>query len=202
MIANAYFARFDTPKYRDAGPVQRALIRRFVARLHGLFLEALPAESVLEVGVGEGFISGFLSERHPSIRFTGIDASAEEIEHLRREFPRVAGRVGSAYELGGLPGEHDLVVCAEVLEHLDAPERALDAMLALRPKRLLFSVPHEPFFRLSNLARGRNVARFGNDPGHLNRWGIRSFRKLLESRLDVLRLTTSYPWILALTAPR
>jgi hypothetical protein len=55
---------------------------------------------------------------------------------------------------------------------------------------------------LSNLARGKNVTRFGNDPEHVNHWGTSSFRRLLETRLDVLRLTTSYPWILALTAPR
>jgi hypothetical protein len=55
---------------------------------------------------------------------------------------------------------------------------------------------------LSNLARGKNVTRFGNDPEHVNHWGRGSFRALLDTRLDVLRLTTSYPWLLALTAPR
>jgi len=33
-------------------------------------------------------------------------------------------------------------------------------------------------------------------------WGRRAFGRLLEDRVDVLRLTTSYPWILALAAPR
>ncbi len=109
---------------------------------------------------------------------------------------------GSAYALGDLPGGYDLVICAEVLEHLDEPGRALDQMLSLKPKRLLLSVPHEPFFMLSNLARLKNVSRFGNDPEHLNHYSPRSFRRLLEGRLDVLRVTTSYPWILALACPR
>lgn len=202
MIPDEYFARFETKKYRNENPVQRALIRRFVAALHDLFIEAGPVSSVLEVGVGEGFISGYLSEKFPAIRFTGVDLSDGDVEKLRRKFPRVEAHVGSAYELDGLAGPFDLVICAEVLEHLDTPERALDAMLAKKPRRLLLSVPHEPFFMLSNLARGKNVARFGNDPEHVNHWGTASFRRLLETRLDVLRLTTSYPWILALTAPR
>lgn len=202
MIGDDYFARFETKKYRSENPVQRALIRRFVAALHDLFIEAGPVQSVLEVGVGEGFLSGYLSEKLPSIKFTGVDLSAGDLGLLRRHFPRVEAHQLSAYELGALPGGYDLVLCAEVLEHLETPARALDQMLALRPRRLLLSVPHEPFFMLSNLARGKNVARLGNDPEHVNHWGRRSFREMLEARLAVLRLTTSYPWILALTAPR
>lgn len=202
MIPDEYFARFDTKKYRNDNPVQRALIRRFVAALHEMFIEAGPVSSVLEVGVGEGFISGYLSEKFPAIQFTGVDLGAADIERLGRKFPRVQGHVGNAYDLGALPGNYDLVICAEVLEHLDTPARALDAMLAHRPRRLLLSVPHEPFFMLGNLARGKNVARFGNDPEHVNHWNPSTFRALLATRLDVLRLTTSFPWILALAAPK
>jgi 2-polyprenyl-3-methyl-5-hydroxy-6-metoxy-1,4-benzoquinol methylase len=202
VIPDEYFARFETKKYRNDNPVQRALIRRFVSTLHELFIEAGPVSSVLEVGVGEGFISGYLSEKFPAIRFTGVDLSADDVARLQKKFPRIEAHAGSAYELGGLPGGYDLIICAEVLEHLDTPERALDEMLRHKPRRLLLSVPHEPFFMLSNLARGKNVTRFGNDPEHVNHWGVRSFQKLLETRLSVLRLTTSYPWILALCAPR
>jgi len=202
VIPDEYFARFDTKKYRNENPVQRALIRRFVRTLHELFIEAGPVASVLEVGMGEGFISGYLSEKFPAIRFTGVDLSADDVARAQQKFPRIEGHAGSAYELGALPGGYDLVICAEVMEHLDAPARALDEMLRHAPRRLLLSVPHEPFFMLSNLARGKNVARLGNDPEHVNHWGRASFRRLLETRLDVLRLTTSYPWILALCAPR
>lgn len=202
MIPDDYFARFSTKKYRNENPIQRALIRRFVSALHDLFIEASPLSTVLEVGVGEGFISGYLSEKFPSIRFTGVDLAAADIDKLREKFPRVDARVASAYDVGKLGGGFDLVICAEVLEHLDDPERALDQMISLAPKRLLLSVPHEPFFMLSNLARGKNVTRFGNDPEHVNHWGRRGFRALLEKRLTVHRVTTSYPWILALASPR
>jgi 2-polyprenyl-3-methyl-5-hydroxy-6-metoxy-1,4-benzoquinol methylase len=202
VIPDEYFARFETKKYRNENPVQRALIRRFVTSLHDLFIEAGPVQSVLEVGVGEGFISGYLSEKFPAIKFSGVDLSAGDIGKLRRHFPRVEAHEGSAYALDALPGGYDLIICAEVLEHLDTPQRALDQMLAHRPRRLLLSVPHEPFFMLSNLARGKNVTRLGNDPEHVNHWGPGSFRSMLEARLAVLRLTTSYPWILALAAPR
>ena len=205
MIPDAYFSRFETRKYRNENPVQRALIRRFIASLHDLFIEAGPVSSVLEVGVGEGFISGYLSEQFPGIRFSGVELAEADVLRARRHFPRLEVHQGSAYALGALPGgpgAYDLVICAEVLEHLETPSRALDEMRSLKPKRLLLSVPHEPFFMLSNLARLKNVSRFGNDPEHVNHYSPRSFRRLLEGHLEVLRVTTSYPWILALSAPR
>lgn len=202
MIHDDYFERFETQKYQNDNPLQRALIRRYVATLHDMFIEAGPVSSVLDVGVGEGFVSGYLSEQLPTIRFTGVDMSASDIALLRAKFPRIEAHQGSAYDLGGLPQGYDLVLCAEVLEHLDSPARALDEMLARRPRRLLLTVPHEPFFMLSNLARGKNVTRFGNDLDHKNHWGPAAFRALLETRLSVLRLATSYPWLLAMAAPR
>jgi 2-polyprenyl-3-methyl-5-hydroxy-6-metoxy-1,4-benzoquinol methylase len=202
VIPDAYFDRFETPKYRRRSRIRRALIRRFVRRLHELVLDAGPVRSVLEIGVGEGFLSGYLSEKLPTVRFCGVDASTEALSRLQRLFPRIEAHVGDAYDLSGLAGPFDLVLCAEVLEHLREPIRALDAIASLRPRRALLTVPHEPFFRLSNLASGANVARWGNDPEHVQQFGPRSFRALLSTRFDVLALTMSYPWLLALTAPR
>jgi 2-polyprenyl-3-methyl-5-hydroxy-6-metoxy-1,4-benzoquinol methylase len=202
LIPDAYFDRFDTPKYRSRNPVQRLLIRRFAAAIHDLFLDACPVSSSLEVGVGEGFLSGYLSEKFPAIRFAGVDLAEGDVARARAHFPRLDARVGSAYDLSAAGGPYDLVICCEVLEHLDDPGRALDQIVAQRPRRVILSVPHEPFFMLSNLARGKNVTRLGNDVDHVNHWGRRSFRRLVETRLAIERLTTSYPWILALGSPR
>ena len=202
MIPDAYFDRFETPKYRRRSPLRRALIRRFVRRLHELVIDAGPVSSVLEIGIGEGFLSGYLSEKLPTVRFVGVDSSEAALARLRRLFPQIETRVRDACNLSGLEGPFDLVLCAEVLEHLDEPARALDAIAALQPRRALLTVPHEPFFRLSNLASGANVARWGNDPEHIQQFGPRSFRRLLSGRFDVLALETSYPWLLALATPR
>jgi 2-polyprenyl-3-methyl-5-hydroxy-6-metoxy-1,4-benzoquinol methylase len=201
-IPDEYFDRFESPKYRRRGPVRRALIRRFVARLHELVVEAGSVRSVLEVGIGDGFLSGYLSAKMPAARFCGVDASAAALERLRRLFPGIEAREGDVYDLSCVEGPFDLVLCAEVLEHLDEPARALEAVAGLRPRRALFTVPHEPLFRLSNLASGRNVARWGSDPDHVQHFGRRSFKALLTRRFDVLRVATSYPWLLALTEPR
>lgn len=202
MIPNEYFERFDTPKYQSKNPLQRELIRRFVARLHALFLEAGPVESVLEVGVGEGFLSGYLSEKLPEKTFTGVDVREEDLARLRAKVPRITTHAASIYDVGQIPGRYDLVICAEVLEHVDDPDRALSALASLRPKHLLLTVPHEPWFLLSNLLRGKNLTRLGNDPEHVQLFTARRFRTLLERHLVIERLTRSYPWLLALGRPK
>jgi len=201
VIPSTYFDRFETPKYRAKNPVQRFLIKRFVARLHELFEGAGAVQSVLEVGVGEGFISGWLSEQYPDVAFTGVDVRDEDLARVRAKFPRIQTHRSSIYDVGSIEGAFDLVICAEVLEHVDDPPRALAALTALAPKHLLITVPHEPWFRLSNFLRGKNLTRLGNDPEHIQHFGKRSLRRLLERRTRVLRLTTSYPWLLALARP-
>jgi SAM-dependent methyltransferase len=203
VIPDAYFERFSTPKYRAKNPIQRRLIKRFAATLHGLFLDAGPTTRVLEIGVGEGFLSGYLSEKLADKSFTGLDVREEDLERLRRLFPRIEAKQGSIYDLGAFaPGSFDLVLCCEVLEHLDEPARALGEIHRLAPRHAIFSVPHEPWFLLSNLARGKNLRTFGNDPEHVQHYGVRTFRRLLEARFAIETLTTSYPWILALTSSR
>jgi SAM-dependent methyltransferase len=202
VVPDSYFDQFSTAKYRNPSRIQRALIRRFVARLHALFVASNPVARVLEIGVGEGFLSGYLSERFPEKHFTGVDLDPERLAGLRRLFPRIETHVGDGYDLGFLPGRYDLVICAEILEHVAEPLRIIDQALARGPRRLLLTVPHEPWFQLSNLARGKNLRLLGNDPEHVQHWGHRSFRAMLEQRCEVLLTTSSYPWLLALAAPR
>jgi len=201
MIPQSYFERFETPKYRARNPLKRYLIRRFIAHLQALFERAGSPTSVLEVGVGEGFISGWLSEQLPDVRFTGVDVRDEDLARLRSKFPRIHTERANIYDVGSIDGAYDLVICAEVLEHVDDPVRALAALCALAPKHLLITVPHEPWFRLSNFLRGKNLLRLGNDPEHVQQFGKRSLRRLLQRRTQVLRLESSYPWLLALARP-
>lgn len=202
MIADEYFARFSTPKYRSSNPLQRRLIRRFVDQVHSLFLEAQPAQTVLEVGIGEGFLSGYLSEKFPEKQFTGVDLSARDLALLGEKFPRIVTRELSIYDLSQLGSVFDLVLCAEVLEHVEDPARAVDALASVCRGHAIVTVPHEPWFLLGNLARGKNLSRLGNDPEHIQFFGRKKLRATLARRFDVLRMTSSTPWLLALGRPK
>jgi trans-aconitate methyltransferase len=200
-LPDSYFDRFQTKKYRAKNPIKRALIGRFVDKLHGLFQQQQP-RSVLEIGVGEGFLSGYLSEQHPEVQYSGVDINEEDLKLLAAKFPRIKSYAASIYDLSSLPGGYDLIICAEVLEHLTEPKKALDQIVKLAPKRAIITVPHEPWFMLSNLAMGKNITRLGNDIEHINHFRVGSFRELLSSHFQLSTVTTSYPWILAAGTPK
>ncbi len=95
-----------------------------------------------------------------------------------------------------------LVVCCEVLEHLDDPVRGVEILAALAQPYLLASVPREPLWRALNMARGKYLGALGNTPGHLNHWSRGGFLRVLERRFEVIEARTPLPWTMALCRRR
>ena len=92
-------------------------------------------------------------------------------------------------------------MCTEVLEHLDEPRAALGELLRVARRAVLLTVPHEPLFRLGNLARGRYAARLGSTPGHRSTWGRRGFTRLVGEQAEVERWRSLFPWQLVVARP-
>jgi ubiquinone/menaquinone biosynthesis C-methylase UbiE len=104
----------------------------------------------------------------------------------------------SAYELPFEDASFDLVVCCEVLEHLEHPGRGLAEAVRVAKKAVLVSTPREPLWRVLNVARGRYLRDLGNTPGHVQHFGRRSLVRLVESRLRVVETRTPVPWTVVL----
>lgn len=75
----------------------------------------------------------------------------------------------------------DIVICSEVLEHLQYPGRALRELARVSGNMLLLTVPNEPWFCLGNLFALKNIQRFGNPIGHINHWTYRGFVKYINA---------------------
>jgi ubiquinone/menaquinone biosynthesis C-methylase UbiE len=122
------------------------------------------------------------------------------------EAGRRAGAAGLELKLKATPIEAlqppddaaELIVCCEVLEHLDDPEAALDTLARLARPWAIVSVPREPLWRVLNLARLRYAGALGNTPGHLHHWSRRGFVRFLERRLEVVEVRSPLPWTMAL----
>jgi 2-polyprenyl-3-methyl-5-hydroxy-6-metoxy-1,4-benzoquinol methylase len=139
-----------------------------------------------------------LRQNGSTVDFTGIDQSREAIAEARERLgPSVDLRVGDAAELGDNE-IYDLVIMIEVLEHIMRPDRILAVLKSLTRRHVLVSVPDEPWFRLMNLLRLKNVARFGNDPEHVNHWGHRQFERFISEQFSVLETKRAFPWTLVL----
>jgi ubiquinone/menaquinone biosynthesis C-methylase UbiE len=100
----------------------------------------------------------------------------------------------SAHALPFGDGRSDVVVAAEVLEHLPDPVAGLREMARVGRRHLVVSVPQEPVFRGCNLLVGRYLRALGNTPGHLNHWSRRGFVRSVAGVAEVREVSSPFPW--------
>src|SRR5262249_59414544 len=102
---------------------------------------------------------------------------------------------GSVLSLPFAADSFDVVLCLEVLEHLQDPLPAVRELSRVARRGLILSVPYEPYFRIGNVLRGKHLSRLGAHPEHVqhsNRRTFRSFRRPAVKDVDVV---VGFPWI-------
>jgi len=187
-------------KYENPNPIHQFVLGRFLSRV-AQAVNDTGASSILDVACAEGYVIRFLRERIHGLKFTGVDIDTQALSEARRNLPGVPFFRGDIYSYAH-SGPVDLVMALEVLEHLNDVPRALQNMSRVQAKHFLFSVPHEPYFRLMNLLRGRHIKRLGNDPEHINLWSRRTFVRQVEPCFEPLRDYSSFPWTIILSRKR
>lgn len=198
IAGNAY------DKYGSGNPLVRRIMAGFYQSLDELLQMASPV-SIHEVGCGEGFwVTNWLRR---GFEARGSDYSSRVIELARSNaaetgLPENVFTQKSIYDLTAENDGADLVVCCEVLEHLEDPEAGLKALQRVTTNHLILSVPREPIWRLLNVARGKYLSELGNTPGHLQHWSRAGFVSLVERYFDVLELRTPLPWTMLLCRPK
>ncbi len=181
-------------KYQSGNPVVQGLLTRYQDTLASLLVPLAPT-SVLDVGAGEGMTAAKLHTLPLSFRYKGIDLSPGAVEEARRRNPGLDFQQGSVFELGGQTA--DVVLCLEVIEHLEDPAKAIDALADAAERAIIVSVPWEPWFRLGNLVRGKYLDRLGNHPEHIQQFNPASIAALVSTRFTHVRVKTSFPWVFA-----
>ncbi len=185
-------------KYGSSNPIVRRLMEGFEASLDELWGMAAP-ESVLDVGCGEGVLTCEWAERIEG-RIVGIDLPDPklEAEWEKRRRPNLEYRAEEATSLSFGDDEFEMATAIEVLEHVPDPEATLAEMARVASKWLLVSVPREPIWRMTNMARGAYWRALGNTPGHVNHWTKVGFVSLLSRCGKVEEVWTPFPWTMAL----
>jgi 2-polyprenyl-3-methyl-5-hydroxy-6-metoxy-1,4-benzoquinol methylase len=179
-------------KHTSKNPLKKFLINNF----YNIFLSQikdLKIESILDVGCGEGITLSKLKENKIGRSHEGIDYSKEAVETANKEYPNLHIFQGDIYNLKYKDNSFDLVICSEVLEHLENPQKALAEITRVSSKYILLSVPNEPWFYVFN------YTQWGKDIGHINSWSSRKFVKFVKLQgLKVLSVKTPFPWTLVL----
>jgi SAM-dependent methyltransferase len=183
----------DAKKYQTGNPVVQKLLGRWMGLLKGVL--GTVEGTVVDVGVGEGLaLERMLPAGYPAVgleyRFDKAQAAVE----------RLPGLDAVKADAGMLPirsGSADLVTCIELLEHLPQYQPAVAELARITRGRCVISVPWEPYFRLGNLGRGKNVKRWGNDPEHVNFFSPGRLQKALEAEFAEVRVVKAFPWLIA-----
>jgi len=198
VIGNTY------DKYGSKNPIVRRIMAGFFGSLSSLVARAKPS-SIHEVGCGEGYWVRLWSSQGIATR--GSDFSEKVIELARENskggsLPEDTFIVRSIYDLEQGRDSAELLVCCEVLEHVDDPRAGLAALQRAASNYVIVSVPREPIWRVLNMIRGKYWGQLGNTPGHLNHWSSRSFIRLVGQYFDIVEVKKPLPWTMLLCRVR
>lgn len=186
-------------KYSNPNPIAKMLTGGFLTTMEALarpILAASPQASVLECGCGEGINLARLEAMPEAANATlrGFDIDDPSLENARVLVKRSTIEKGSIYAIQAEDASADLVLCLEVLEHLEEPEKALTEIKRVARGPVLLSVPREPLWCALNMARGKYWGSLGNTPGHLNHWSRGRFVALVSRYFEVVEVRSPIPW--------
>ncbi|MEJ2611017.1 MAG: class I SAM-dependent methyltransferase [Candidatus Thiodiazotropha sp.] len=198
LVENGIVVGNTTDKYESGNLLTRFLTNRFCRAVGDLAAEVAP-QKIFEVGCGEGHVTKVLLERTPA-SIDAVDISETILNMARGNVAssRVNFECKNIYEIDGLKSQADLVVCCEVLEHLDDPQKGLKILADAAAPYAILSVPREPLWRILNMARGAYWRDFGNTPGHLQHWSKSGFIDFIEKEFKVIEVRSVLPWTILL----
>ena len=189
-------------KYHTKNPIARKLMNGFLNSFIELAQET-SVKTVYEFGCGEGELSRLLVER--GITVTASDVDRQIVDHAIRTHTNsksLTFETQSLYTFEPDKIDAEMVVCCEVLEHLESPECALARLTKLDCNYLLLSVPREPIWRILNISRGKYLKSLGNTPGHLQHWSKRDFIGVVTKYFDIVQIKSPFPWTMVLCKNR
>jgi len=191
-------------KYGSQNPIVKWIMRGFESALTELVDKASPT-SINEIGCGEGY--WVLRWNTQGMQARGCDFSNRVIELARENamnelLSPVLFETRCIYDLALGRDSADLVVCCEVLEHLEHPEAGLEALQSVVERHLIVSVPREPLWCALNLARGKYIANFGNTLGHIQHWSKGGFVRMVSKYFEVIEVRSPLPWTMLLCRPK
>ncbi len=178
-------------KHTTKNPIGRVFLNNFLNTVVKT-TRPLNIDTILDVGYGEGFTLARLKKEKIGKSHEGIEYEDAAIELGKKLYPILEIKKGDIYKLPYKDNSFDLVVCTEVLEHLENPKKAYKELLRVSRKYVLMSVPNEPFFTIQRMARFQNILHLGSHPEHIQHWTYRSFLKFVKIR-EVKLVTRKLP---------
>ncbi len=172
------------PDYYQKGVRENFLQRKWhMGKLQSVLsvIEGDP-KKILDIGCASGWFLSNIGKKYPRAKCHGVDIYDKAIEFGEKKYPKITFKVSDAHKIPYRAGEFDLIICTEVMEHVEDPLTVLKEMRRLLSKNgqavieldsgsLLFSV----VWYLWRLGQG-NVWNHS----HLHSFNIEKLEKLIR----------------------
>lgn len=186
-------------KYTDSNFIAKFANQRFFSAVE-YFIQLVQANTILDAGCGEAVILE-LASLHGFKSVAGMDF---DISRLVEAHERLKTNYIQA-DIHTIPlseSSFELVICLEVLEHVGSPQQALRELKRVTTKYVLISVPHEPWWRIGNMARLKYLSDWGNTPEHINHWTRKGIVQLIARDFKILEIRNPFLWTFVLAEKR
>jgi hypothetical protein len=175
FIPDGYIERIGAPQNYDIGGDDKWQKEVYETAL--ALAEVLALRTVVDVGTGSGFkLMKYFRDRDT----VGLDL-APAITLLRRTYPDRTWHSYGNYDFANA----DLVICSDVIEHVDDPDEFLSGVKAASRAWFVISTPDRAL-----LAKFPKWSSNNGPPGngcHVREWAFDEFRRYMDQHFEVVR---------------
>lgn len=173
--------------YQDSTPVHHHayLIEPLLELLSSIKPSSVSKPRILDLGCGNGSLSHLIAMQGYEV--VGVEDSESGVNYARQTFPDCHFIHASIYDLpyAELENSFDIVISAEVIEHLLYPrELVRAAQKCLKPNgRLILTTPYHGYLKhLAIALLGKMDVHFNPlwDGGHIKFFSVSTLTELLE----------------------
>lgn len=166
-------------------------------------------DKILEVGCGAGYVIRDILKKASNAKITGVDLSETALNSSRKKFksfPNVNLKKGNAENLSFLKEKFNKIICTEVIEHVEHPEKVIDAIMSVAAPSasIILTVPDETKI---NFAKGifiklglfkllfKGIPKNMEDEWHLHHFDKKLLKKIIKGKMKIVKTGYS-PWFI------
>ncbi len=139
-------------------------------------------QRVIDIGCGDGYLLYKIREKLPQASLYGLDVSHGRINTTKENVPSTFLLRGDVHFLPFPNNIFDLVICSELLEHVEYYTKMIDELIRISKGYIIISVPNE--LRLVRVMCPRCKTKHYLD-GHVHFFTDNKLKNIFQQRSDI-----------------
>lgn len=143
---------------------------------------SLTDKKIIDIGCGEGYLLYKMQEKFLKAELYGLDLSQGRITTTKGHVPKSYLLRGDVLALPFPDNTFDVVVCSELLEHMNEYKKVVAELIRISKKHILITVPNE--LKLLQLMCPKCKTKHYLD-GHVNFFSEQKLKDIFAQRKDI-----------------